>query len=50
MILLPNGRYYAEKSEHQNYLGNRAEALFIMREIELSTSSDTAKYDAKEFL
>ena len=50
MILLPNGRYYAEKSEHQNYLVNRAEALFIMREIELSTSSDTAKYDAKEFL
>ncbi len=50
MILLPNGRYYAEKSEHQNYLVNRAEALFIMREIELSTSSDTVKYDAKEFL
>jgi len=50
MILLPNGRYYAEKSEHQNYLVNRAEALFIMREIELTTSSDTVKYDAKEFL
>lgn len=50
MILLPNGRYYAEKSEHQNYLVNRAEALFIMREIELTTSSDTVKYNAKDFL
>ena len=50
MILLPNGRYYAGKSEHQNYLVNRAEALFIMREIELTTSSDTVKYNAKDFL
>lgn len=50
MILLPNGRYYAEKSEHQNYLVNRAEALFIMREIELTTSSDTVKYNAKDFM
>ena len=50
MIPLPNGRYHAEKSEHQNYLVNRAEALFIMREIELTTSSDTVRYNAKDFL
>lgn len=49
MILLPNGRYYAEKSEHQNYLVNRAEALFIMREIELTTSTNTVKYTPKDF-
>ena len=49
MILLPNGRYYAEKSEHQNYLVNRAEALFIMREIELATSASTVKYTPTDF-
>ena len=38
MILLPNGRYYAQDSEKQNYLVNRAEALFIMREMELKLS------------
>ena len=41
MILLPNGRYYAERSENQNYLVNRAEALFIMREYELQSHTDT---------
>ena len=38
MIVMPNGYYYADKSERQNLLLNRAEALYIMREIELKCS------------
>ena len=39
MIVMPNGYYYADKSERQNILFNRAEALYIMREIELRAST-----------
>lgn len=45
MTLLPNGRYYAEHSEHQQYLVNRAEALFIVREIALKS---TAPYTLRD--
>ena len=38
MTHLPNGRYYAEHSEHQQYLVNRAETLFIAREIAMKSS------------
>ncbi len=38
MIVMPNGYYYADKSENQNLLFNRAEALYVMREIELKNS------------
>ena len=49
MILLPNGRYYAEKYEQQNYLVNRAEVLYIMRDIELWTNSEEKKYRPEDF-
>ncbi len=39
MIVMPNGYYYADKSERQNILLNRAETLYIMRQIELKTNS-----------
>lgn len=45
MILLPNGRYYAETSELQNYLVNRAEVLYIMRDIDLKSSNYHEKID-----
>ena len=50
MIVLPNGRYYAQDSEHQNYLVNRAEALYVMREIELNSSRGTMNYKPENFL
>ena len=45
MTLLPNGRYYAEHSEHQQYLVNRAEALFIVREIALKSTAPYTQQD-----
>ncbi len=33
MIMLPNGRYYADKAGLQQYLINRAEALYVIRDI-----------------
>jgi hypothetical protein len=33
MIVLPNGHYYADKSDNQNLLINRAEAMYIIRDI-----------------
>ena len=50
MILLPNGRYYAEDSEHQNYLVNRAEALYIMRQMELWSNNGDKKYHPQDFV
>ena len=49
MIVLPNGYYYADKSECQNLLFNRAEALYIMREMELKSNpvknSDSSNFN-----
>ena len=39
MIMMPNGRYYADKSELQQYVINRAEAMYIVREIAMKYSS-----------
>ena len=50
MILLPNGRYYAKDSEHQNYLVNRAEALYIMRQMELWSNNGEKKYHPQDFI
>ncbi len=33
MIMLPNGRYYADKAALQQYIINRAEALYVIRDI-----------------
>ncbi len=33
MIMMPNGRYYADKPGLQQYIINRAEALYVIREI-----------------
>ena len=33
MIMMPNGRYYADKTELQQYIINRAEALYVTRDI-----------------
>ena len=48
MIVLPNGRYYADESTRQQYLVNRAEALYIMRQLELMSSTNTMK-DPSQF-
>ena len=37
MIVLPNGRYYADKPERQNLIINRAETLFVLRDTNLKT-------------
>ena len=39
MIVLPNGYYYADKGENQNLLINRAEVMYIVRDIMLKTST-----------
>ena len=39
MIILPNGRYCTERSENQQFLVNRAEALFIIRELSMTTNT-----------
>lgn len=39
MIVLPNGYYYADKSENQNLLINRAEVMYIIRDIFLKSQS-----------
>lgn len=41
MILLPNGSYSADRGELQQYLFNRAEALYVARDIAMKTSSHT---------
>ncbi len=33
MIMMPNGRYYADKGNLQQYIINRAEALYVIRDI-----------------
>ena len=35
LIVMPNGKYYAEKSHLQNLVINRAELLYILRSIDL---------------
>ena len=35
MIMMPNGRYYADKAELQQYIINRAEALYVIRDISM---------------
>ncbi len=35
MIVMPNGKYYAEKPQLQNHLINRAEMLYVLRTIDL---------------
>ena len=39
MIMLPNGSYSADRGELQQYLFNRAEALYVARDIAMKTSS-----------
>lgn len=38
MIILPNGRYYTERSEDQQFLVNRAEALYVIRDMDLKSN------------
>ena len=33
MIMMPNGKYYADKGNLQQYIINRAEALYVIRDI-----------------
>ena len=39
MIVMPNGHYYADKSENQNLLINRAEVMYIIRDMILKSQS-----------
>lgn len=38
MIMMPNGRYYADESHLQQYVVNRAEVMYIVREIAMRSS------------
>ena len=40
MIMMPNGRYYADKSELQQYVINRAETLYIVRELAMKRTTN----------
>ena len=40
MIMMPNGRYYADKSELQQYVINRAETLYIVRELAMRSTTN----------
>ena len=38
MIMMPNGRYYADKGNLQQHIINRAEALYVIREITMKNT------------
>ena len=38
LIMMPNGRYYADKSELQQYIINRAEMLYIVRDMTMKST------------
>lgn len=40
MIILPNGRYCTEQSENQQFLVNRAEVLYVIRDMDLKSNRD----------